>query len=48
MALSRETRRQNARRWAPSNRVDAMLETVAGGDAALVVGGDLTVIVAEV
>lgn len=37
-----------ASRSMQNRRVDVMLATAAAGDAALVVGGDLTVIVAEV
>lgn len=39
---------QHISRSMQNQRVDAMLATAAAGDAALVVGGELTVIVAEV
>ncbi len=39
---------QTGIRTAAHQRLDAMLATVSDGDAALVVGGDLTVLVAEV
>lgn len=47
-ALSMEGGSQYTSRSMQNQRVDAMLATAAAGDAALVVGGDLTVIVAEV
>ena len=47
--LSREGMGSSGVRAAAQNqRVDAMLATVAEGDAALIVGGDLTVLVGEV
>ena len=48
LSLSREGMSQTGIRTAAHQRLDAMLATVADGDAALVVGGDLTVLVAEV
>lgn len=47
-SLSREGTSMSAARAVQIHRVDAMLATMATGDAALIVGGDVTVGVAEV